>query len=82
VNAAKASCDFRTAESAMRGAITSRGELSAGAEKCDFVRRIDRDKDVLDLRRIEVERTKADRWNGQLPQNVYAGAPMPFMQVR
>ena len=39
-------------------------------------------KDVLELRRIEVERTKADRWNGQLPQNVYAGAPMPFMQVR
>jgi prohibitin 2 len=38
-------------------------------------------KDVLELRRIEVERTKAERWNGQLPQNVYAGAPVPFMQV-
>ena len=38
-------------------------------------------KDVLELRRIEVERTKAEKWNGQLPQNVYAGAPIPFMQV-
>ena len=37
-------------------------------------------KDVLELRRIEVEQTKADRWNGQLPQNVYASAPIPFFQ--
>jgi prohibitin 2 len=42
---------------------------------------LSQNKDVLELRRIEVERTKAERWNGQLPQNVYAGAPMPFMQV-
>jgi len=35
-------------------------------------------KDVLELRRIQVEQTKAERWNGQLPQNVYAGAPIPF----
>jgi hypothetical protein len=38
-------------------------------------------KDVLELRRIEVEQTKANRWNGQLPQNVYAGAPIPFLNV-
>lgn len=38
-------------------------------------------KDVLDLRRIEVEQTKASRWNGQLPQNVYAGAPIPYFDV-
>jgi regulator of protease activity HflC (stomatin/prohibitin superfamily) len=42
---------------------------------------LSQNKDVLELRRIEVERTKAEKWNGQLPQNVYAGAPMPFMQV-
>jgi regulator of protease activity HflC (stomatin/prohibitin superfamily) len=35
-------------------------------------------KEVLELRRIQVEQTKAERWNGQLPQNVYAGAPIPF----
>jgi hypothetical protein len=27
------------------------------------------------------ERVKAERWNGQLPQNVYAGAPIPFFNV-
>jgi len=42
---------------------------------------LSQNKDVLELRRIEVERTKAERWNGQLPQNVYAGAPIPFLQV-
>jgi regulator of protease activity HflC (stomatin/prohibitin superfamily) len=39
-------------------------------------------RDVLELRRIEVERTKAERWNGQLPQNVYASAPIPFLQMK
>ena len=38
-------------------------------------------KDVLELRRIEVEKVKAERWNGALPQNVYAGAPIPFLNV-
>lgn len=36
-------------------------------------------KEVLELRRIEVEMTKASKWNGQLPQAIYAGAPIPFM---
>jgi regulator of protease activity HflC (stomatin/prohibitin superfamily) len=35
-------------------------------------------RDVLELRRIEVEKVKAEKWNGALPQNVYAGAPIPF----
>ncbi|HTR00058.1 MAG TPA: SPFH domain-containing protein [Candidatus Acidoferrum sp.] len=38
-------------------------------------------KDVLELRRIEVEKIKAERWNGQLPQNLYASAPIPFIDV-
>lgn len=37
-----------------------------------------RSKEVLELRRIEVERTKAEKWNGQLPTNIYAGTPIPF----
>src|SRR5689334_17222698 len=28
-------------------------------------------KDVLELRRIEVERIKAEKWNGQLPEHIY-----------
>jgi len=35
-------------------------------------------KEVLELRRIEVELTKAQRWNGALPTAIYAGAPIPF----
>ena len=38
-------------------------------------------KDVLELRRIEVERTKAERWNGALPTWIHCGAPIPFLNV-
>lgn len=38
-------------------------------------------KDVLELRRIEVELVKANKWNGALPTAIYAGAPIPFMNV-
>ncbi len=39
-------------------------------------------KDVLELRRIEVELAKAQRWNGELPQHIYGSAPVPFMSVK
>ena len=38
-------------------------------------------KEVLELRRIEVEKIKAERWDGKLPENIYAGAPIPFLNV-
>ncbi len=38
-------------------------------------------RDVLELRRIEVDKVKAERWDGKLPQNIYAGAPIPFLNV-
>jgi len=38
-------------------------------------------RDVLELRRIEVEKEKAARWDGKLPQNMYAGAPIPFLNM-
>lgn len=38
-------------------------------------------KDVLELRRIEVAQTKASRWNGALPTHMYASAPLPFLNV-
>ena len=38
-------------------------------------------RDVLELRRIEVEQTKAEKWNGVLPAAIYAGAPIPFLNV-
>lgn len=36
---------------------------------------------VLELNRIQVEQTKAERWNGVLPTAIYAGAPIPFLNV-
>lgn len=42
---------------------------------------LSQNKDVLELRRIEVEMVKAGKWNGALPQAIYAGAPIPFLQV-
>jgi prohibitin 2 len=38
-------------------------------------------KEVLELRRIEVDKIRAERWNGQLPQNIYGGAPIPYLDV-
>ncbi len=38
-------------------------------------------KDVLELRRIEVEKVKAERWDGKLPQAIYGSAPIPFLNV-
>jgi prohibitin 2 len=35
----------------------------------------------IELKRVLVDQTRAERWNGQLPQNVYAGAPIPFLNV-
>jgi regulator of protease activity HflC (stomatin/prohibitin superfamily) len=42
---------------------------------------LSKNKDVLELRRIEVELTKAQKWNGVLPSAIYAGAPIPFLNV-
>jgi len=39
---------------------------------------LSQNKDVLELRRIEVEKIKAERWNGALPTSIYAGTPIPF----
>lgn len=36
-------------------------------------------KDVLQLRAIEVEMEKAKKWDGALPVNMYANTPIPFM---
>jgi regulator of protease activity HflC (stomatin/prohibitin superfamily) len=33
------------------------------------------------LQRIEVQRAFAQKWNGQLPVNMYGSAPLPFLQL-
>ena len=39
-------------------------------------------KDVLELRRIEVDLEKARKWDGKLTVNMYAGAPMPLLTLQ
>jgi prohibitin 2 len=36
-------------------------------------------RDVLELRRIQVQQTIADNWKGVLPEAVYGSAPIPFL---
>lgn len=38
-------------------------------------------KDVLELRRIEVEMKKASLWNGALPTTIYGNGVVPFLNV-
>jgi prohibitin 2 len=39
-------------------------------------------KDVLELRRIEVEAKRAERWDGKLPTTMYGSAPIPFLNAK
>jgi regulator of protease activity HflC (stomatin/prohibitin superfamily) len=36
---------------------------------------------VLELRRIEVELARANKWDGVLPTQMFGSAPLPFMQI-
>jgi len=37
---------------------------------------------LLELKKVEVEMEKAKKWDGKLPENIYAGAPIPFLQTQ
>lgn len=39
-------------------------------------------RDVLELKRIEVELAKANKWDGKLPEHIYAGAPIPLVNIK
>lgn len=36
---------------------------------------------VLELKRIQVEQTKAERWSGDMPTSYFANLPMPFFKT-
>lgn len=40
-----------------------------------------KNKDVLELRRIEVDMKRAEQWDGKLPVTVYGSAPIPFLNT-
>lgn len=38
-------------------------------------------QNLLELKRVEVDMEKAKKWDGKLPVNMYAGAPLPFLNL-
>jgi len=73
-NAVKAKADgdaYATVKNATANAEALRVQASA----------ITSSPQILELKRIEVEMTKAQNWKGELPSAVYAGAPIPFFNV-
>ena len=58
-------------------AVTKEAEAEANALRIQNTA-LQQSKDGLELRRIEVEMTKASRWDGALPTSIYAGTPIPF----
>lgn len=61
-------------------ATTKKAEAEANALRVQNAA-LAQNKDVLELRRIEVELVKANAWNGALPTAIYAGAPIPFLNM-
>jgi prohibitin 2 len=43
---------------------------------------LSQNKEVLELRRIEVEKIRAERWDGALPTTMYGSAPIPFLNAK
>lgn len=72
--AAKGEADARlVVAQAEAKAIQLRGEATALAMRAQA--------DALSRNPQLVEMKKAELWNGQLPTNMYAGAPIPFLQL-
>lgn len=42
---------------------------------------LSKNKDVLELRRIEVQLAQAQKWDGKLPVNMYGSAPVPLLSL-
>lgn len=61
-------------------ATTKRAEAEANALRIQNTA-LRESKDVLELRRIEVELAKAGKWDGKLPVNMYGSAPIPLLNL-
>lgn len=59
-------------------AVTKQAEAEANALRIQNSA-LRENKDVLELRRIEVQMKQAEQWNGALPGAIYSGMPIPFM---
>lgn len=78
---AEAEATARKAEADGRAyAVTKAAEAEANALRIQNAA-LTQSKDALELRRIEVELAKAQKWDGALPVHIYGSAPIPFMNL-
>lgn len=81
VAVAEAEATARKAEADGKAyAVVKTAEAEATALKVQN-QALAQNKDVLELRKIEVELAKANRWNGALPVNIYGSGPVPMLNV-
>lgn len=62
-------------------AVTKKAEAEANALRVQNAA-LASSKEVLELRRIEVNLETARRWNGALPTNMYGSAPIPLLNLK
>ena len=39
-------------------------------------------KTLIEYERVQVEKIQAEKWNGQLPENIYSSAPLPILNLK
>jgi prohibitin 2 len=82
-NAVKAKADgdnYATKANADADAYAKLKNATAEAESLKIQNAaLAQNRDVLELRRIEVQQTIANNWKGVLPEAVYGSAPIPFL---
>lgn len=65
-------------EKANQRLIGAKAEAEAMKIKTDALLQ---SQSLIEYERVQVEKTKAARWDGKLPVNVYASAPIPFLDL-
>lgn len=62
-------------------AVTKAAEAEAQAIRVK-AQALAQNKDLLELRRIEVEHVRAEKWDGKLPTTMYGSTPIPFLNAK
>lgn len=56
--------------------IRAKAEAMAAKEK---IQSLTQSKDLIEYEKVQVQRIQAEKWNGELPQAVYTGTPLPIL---
>ncbi len=66
-------------EKAQQKLINAKAEAEAMRIKTNALAQ---SKTLVEYERVQVEKIQAERWNGQLPQTIYSGAPLPILNLK